>query len=156
MYRVHLHEALKKRATEAEGKGVPVELRTSSRVVDVDPATATVTLENGETVQGDLVIGADGVHVSLLTLFPHLTLSLHIAKVLADMLAFCSFLFSLKPAPRFPAAMSPPFRRARVLSASWSRVRQRWQTRARPSTPPGMVRCTSSTGRIGASSFTHV
>ncbi|KAB2578789.1 FAD binding domain containing protein [Lasiodiplodia theobromae] len=62
VYRVHLHEALKKRATEAEGQGVPVELRTSSRVVDVDPATATVTLENGETVQGDLVIGADGVH----------------------------------------------------------------------------------------------
>lgn len=79
VYRVHLHEALKKRATEAEGQGVPVELRTSSRVVDVDPATATVTLENGETVQGDLVIGADGVHVSLLTL-PHLTLSPHIAK----------------------------------------------------------------------------
>ncbi|KAL1636380.1 hypothetical protein SLS58_009873 [Diplodia intermedia] len=62
VYRVHLHEALKKRATEAAGKGVPVELRTSSRVVDVDPTAATVTLENGETVQGDLVIGADGVH----------------------------------------------------------------------------------------------
>ncbi|OJD34917.1 salicylate hydroxylase [Diplodia corticola] len=62
VYRVHLHEALKKRATDAEGKGVPVELRTSSRVVDVDPATAAVTLESGETVRGDLVVGADGVH----------------------------------------------------------------------------------------------
>ncbi|KKY16308.1 putative fad binding domain protein [Diplodia seriata] len=62
VYRVHLHEALKKRATEAAGKGEPVELRTSSRVVDVNPTAATVTLENGETVQGDLVIGADGVH----------------------------------------------------------------------------------------------
>lgn len=33
--------------------------------MDVDPHTATVTLENGDKVQGDLVIAADGVHVSV-------------------------------------------------------------------------------------------
>lgn len=40
---------------------VPALLR-ASRVVKIDPVTATVHLENGETVEGDLVIGADGVH----------------------------------------------------------------------------------------------
>jgi 2-polyprenyl-6-methoxyphenol hydroxylase-like FAD-dependent oxidoreductase len=61
-HRVHLHDALKKKATCAEGPGSPAELHTSSRVVDVDVAAATVILESGQTVQGDLVIGADGVH----------------------------------------------------------------------------------------------
>ncbi|EOD51303.1 putative fad binding domain protein [Neofusicoccum parvum UCRNP2] len=63
VYRVHLHEALKKGATSPDELGSPpAELRTSSRVLDVDPHTATVTLENGDKVQGDLVIAADGVH----------------------------------------------------------------------------------------------
>lgn len=39
-----------------------MQLHISSRVVDIDPVTAVVTLENGKTVQGDLVLGADGVH----------------------------------------------------------------------------------------------
>lgn len=50
--------------TSPEGKGTPVELRTSSRVADIDPFSATATLESGENIQGDIVIGADGVHVS--------------------------------------------------------------------------------------------
>ena len=63
---MHLHEALKKGATSPDELGSPpAELRTSSRVLDVDPHTATVTLENGDKVQGDLVIAADGVHVSV-------------------------------------------------------------------------------------------
>lgn len=45
-------------------KGVPAKLETRSRVLEVDAENATITLENGQTVQGDLVIGADGVHVS--------------------------------------------------------------------------------------------
>jgi 2-polyprenyl-6-methoxyphenol hydroxylase-like FAD-dependent oxidoreductase len=59
---VHLHNALKKAATESEGEGKPAKLLTSSRVVSVDPETATVTLENGSTFQGDFILGADGVH----------------------------------------------------------------------------------------------
>lgn len=71
VYRVHLHEALKRGATEPDELGsIPVELRTSSRVVDVDPHTATVTLENGETVQGHLIVGADGVRVSFFQQLP--------------------------------------------------------------------------------------
>ncbi|RYP29683.1 hypothetical protein DL767_006635 [Monosporascus sp. MG133] len=62
VHRVHLHEELKRHATSSEGEGVPAELKTSSRVVDIDPATATAVLESGERVQGDVVIGADGVH----------------------------------------------------------------------------------------------
>jgi 2-polyprenyl-6-methoxyphenol hydroxylase-like FAD-dependent oxidoreductase len=61
-HRVHLHDALKKMATCLDGPGSPAELHTSSRVVDVDVTAATVILENGQTIQGDLVIGADGVH----------------------------------------------------------------------------------------------
>ncbi|KAI9147320.1 FAD-dependent monooxygenase OpS4 [Paramyrothecium foliicola] len=62
IHRVRLHEELKMRATSAEGPGVPADLRLCSRVIDVDIASATVTLENGDKIKGDLVIGADGVH----------------------------------------------------------------------------------------------
>jgi hypothetical protein len=40
-------------------------LKTSSVVTAVDPNTATVTLEDGSSFSGDLVLGADGVSVSL-------------------------------------------------------------------------------------------
>lgn len=61
-HRVTLHNALKTAATKSDGKGKPVKLHLSSKVVDVDPHTATVTLESGEKHEGDLIIGADGVH----------------------------------------------------------------------------------------------
>lgn len=64
VHRVRLHQELKRLATSPEGPGIPAVLRTSSRVVDVDTETATVFLQDGGKVQGDLVIGADGVHVS--------------------------------------------------------------------------------------------
>jgi 2-polyprenyl-6-methoxyphenol hydroxylase-like FAD-dependent oxidoreductase len=53
---------LKNAAISPEGRGIPAKLSTSSRVIGVDAETATVTLENGQIVQGDFVIGADGVH----------------------------------------------------------------------------------------------
>jgi 2-polyprenyl-6-methoxyphenol hydroxylase-like FAD-dependent oxidoreductase len=58
---VTLHDELKKAATSPNGEGPTAVLKTACRVVQVDPDTATITLENGQTVQGDLVIGADGV-----------------------------------------------------------------------------------------------
>ncbi|KAF7588819.1 hypothetical protein BBP40_005173 [Aspergillus hancockii] len=61
IHRAHLHEALKDKA-QAPGKSKPVVLHTSSKVADVDPQAATVTLEDGKSFQGDIVIGADGVH----------------------------------------------------------------------------------------------
>jgi 2-polyprenyl-6-methoxyphenol hydroxylase-like FAD-dependent oxidoreductase len=66
VHRVHLHEELKRRATSIQDDGPPAELKTSSRVVDIDPATATAVLASGERIQGDVIIGADGVHVSSL------------------------------------------------------------------------------------------
>lgn len=60
-----LHTQLKNAATSAEGIGFPAELITGCRVVDVDVDQATLTLKDGSTRQGDLVIGADGVHVSV-------------------------------------------------------------------------------------------
>lgn len=42
-----------------------MELLTGSKVVDVDTETAIVTLEDGSQTTCDLVIGADGIRVSL-------------------------------------------------------------------------------------------
>lgn len=55
---------LAQRATGKDGTGKPCNLRLSSKVVSVDPASGTVTLVTGETISGDVVLGADGVHVS--------------------------------------------------------------------------------------------
>ena len=60
-HRVDLHSELKKRATMEEGLGAPAVLRTSSKVASVS-TDGTVTLVTGETIQADLVVGADGVH----------------------------------------------------------------------------------------------
>jgi len=60
-HRVHLHDTLKRAATDPEGKGFPAELYTSSKVASVNASNATVTLLDGRTFQGDLVLGSDGV-----------------------------------------------------------------------------------------------
>jgi 2-polyprenyl-6-methoxyphenol hydroxylase-like FAD-dependent oxidoreductase len=65
-HRVQLHEELKRLATSPEGSGTPAVLKTSCIVTAVDPDTATVTLEDGSSFSGDLVLGADGVSVSVL------------------------------------------------------------------------------------------
>ena len=62
VHRAHLHTALKQMATGDEGKGRPAKLHVASRVTSVDPDTATITFEDGSHVQGDLLVGADGVH----------------------------------------------------------------------------------------------
>lgn len=40
-----------------------VHLRYGTTITAVDPTTTTVTLESGENVHADLILGADGVHV---------------------------------------------------------------------------------------------
>jgi 2-polyprenyl-6-methoxyphenol hydroxylase-like FAD-dependent oxidoreductase len=62
VHRVRLHNKLKEMATSKEGPGQPAALHVASRVLEVDPETATMTLENGETVRADLVLGADGIY----------------------------------------------------------------------------------------------
>ncbi|KAH7413208.1 hypothetical protein BKA64DRAFT_616922 [Cadophora sp. MPI-SDFR-AT-0126] len=62
IHRVDLHNALKVIATSSEGKGTPAILHLRSRVAKVDVASTTLTLEDGTSHSGDLIIGADGVH----------------------------------------------------------------------------------------------
>ncbi|KAF1941286.1 FAD/NAD(P)-binding domain-containing protein [Clathrospora elynae] len=62
VHRVSLHSELKRMATSEEGKGKPAVLRLRARVMDVDPKEGVVTLDGGETIQSDLIVGADGVH----------------------------------------------------------------------------------------------
>ncbi|KAF9895078.1 hypothetical protein FE257_004707 [Aspergillus nanangensis] len=57
VHRAHLHEALKARAVE---QGCV--LNTSCKVVDTDADRASITLASGKVIQGDVVLGADGVH----------------------------------------------------------------------------------------------
>jgi len=61
VHRIHLHRQLSAAAIDKQTAGTPADLRYASKVVDIDPATATVTLASGERIQGDVVIGADGV-----------------------------------------------------------------------------------------------
>jgi 2-polyprenyl-6-methoxyphenol hydroxylase-like FAD-dependent oxidoreductase len=79
-HRVQLHEELKRKALCPEADGIPAVLKTSSIVADVDPDTATVTLEDGSSFSGDVVLGADGVSVMN-------TLSHHSSRQGADNLA---------------------------------------------------------------------
>ena len=60
-HRVDLHSKLKEVATKKDGPGIPAVLRTSCRVLSVNPE-GSVTLESGEKLEADIVIGADGVH----------------------------------------------------------------------------------------------
>lgn len=61
-HRAHLHTALRDMAISQDGKGKPVKLHVASRVTNVDPQSATVTLEDGTQLDGDVLVGADGVH----------------------------------------------------------------------------------------------
>lgn len=63
VHRVALHDRLKKEATSETGPGEPAKLHVSSKVVDVNPTTGTVTLENGTAVVADVLLGADGICV---------------------------------------------------------------------------------------------
>ncbi|KAI9685836.1 MAG: hypothetical protein M1822_004114 [Bathelium mastoideum] len=60
-HRIHLHSNLSKAATSKEGPGKPADLRYSSKVVSIDPDNATVTTEEGDRIEGDVILGADGV-----------------------------------------------------------------------------------------------
>ena len=61
--RSRLHKSLLNAAVNPTGPGQPVEILLGSRVEAATEA-AQITLNDGATVQGDVVIGADGFHVS--------------------------------------------------------------------------------------------
>jgi hypothetical protein len=65
IHRALLHMALREKALSEEGTGKPCTLRLSSRVASVDPEKGEVVLVSGERVCGDMILGANGVHVCI-------------------------------------------------------------------------------------------
>ncbi|RMX78011.1 hypothetical protein D0869_09425 [Hortaea werneckii] len=61
-HRQDLHEYMRSEATSPSRAGPPAEVRTSCRVTTCDTEAGQITLESGEIVQADLIIGADGIH----------------------------------------------------------------------------------------------
>ncbi|KAF7374584.1 FAD/NAD(P)-binding domain-containing protein [Mycena sanguinolenta] len=58
-HRSDLYEELKRVAT-GEGEGPAVKLRLGTKVLACDPEAGTISLNNGEAVQADLILGTDG------------------------------------------------------------------------------------------------
>ncbi|THW01055.1 FAD/NAD(P)-binding domain-containing protein [Aureobasidium pullulans] len=61
-HRQDLHSALREAALSTELPGYPASIVTAAKVVSCDCETGTITLEDGTIYQGDLIIGADGIH----------------------------------------------------------------------------------------------
>ena len=71
-HRIELHNALKRTVSAPTADGKPgIEIKTSSRVEKVDPYNATITFADGTQIQGDLLVGADGVHSVSRTSLPN-------------------------------------------------------------------------------------
>ncbi|KAJ7500391.1 FAD/NAD(P)-binding domain-containing protein [Mycena galericulata] len=60
-HRSDLYEELVRLAT-GEGEGPPAQLRLGHKVIGCDPEAGTMTLQTGEVVHADFVVGADGVN----------------------------------------------------------------------------------------------
>ncbi|KAI8711661.1 hypothetical protein NCS52_01430200 [Fusarium sp. LHS14.1] len=61
-HRQDLQAALGDAATSEHLPGKPAKIRTASQVMSVDCEEGVITLESGEEVHGDVIIGADGIH----------------------------------------------------------------------------------------------
>lgn len=67
LHRVDLHTELLRLAVEPReaGEGEPVKIRLDAEVSEeTDVETATIRLKSGEECKKDLIVAADGVHVS--------------------------------------------------------------------------------------------
>ncbi|KAI0528082.1 hypothetical protein F5B22DRAFT_583524 [Xylaria bambusicola] len=65
-HRVDIHSSLRAHAEKGfQGRAVKIHLR--SKVKSVNAETGEVHFEDGRTVQGDLVVGADGIHSRTVT-----------------------------------------------------------------------------------------
>lgn len=63
VHRVRLHDRLKLIATGEKGEGSPAKLHLSARVAKIEPGESKVVLENGQEIQADVILGADGIYV---------------------------------------------------------------------------------------------
>jgi salicylate hydroxylase len=73
-YRVAMRSGLLAGLLAAAQSSSRILLRTSSTVASASPANANLTLSTGETLQGQAIIGADGVHSILRRSFDKVTL----------------------------------------------------------------------------------
>lgn len=64
-HRQDLHDALRQAATSDDMPGSPAVIRTSSGVTGCDCNTGVVHLSNGSSVQGSVIIGADGIRSAI-------------------------------------------------------------------------------------------
>lgn len=62
IHRADLHDALKQLALDKAGEGPVPELLLGCRIQDLNAVAGTVSLEEGSTFRGDVIVGADGVH----------------------------------------------------------------------------------------------
>lgn len=74
IYRAGLQSALRNLAVSSEGAGLPVQLFLNSKIIGLVVTKATLELADSRLFTGDLVLGADGVHVCDIFL-PHVTRS---------------------------------------------------------------------------------
>ena len=69
-----LHNELKILALGPDQGGITPTLHLSSRVANVDAEAGMVTLINGDVHEADLIVAADGIHVSVIRTFSsHIT-----------------------------------------------------------------------------------
>ncbi|EYB32844.1 hypothetical protein FG05_03729 [Fusarium graminearum] len=61
-HRQDLQSALGNAAVSELTQGKPVDIRTGCQVASIDCDEGVVTLDSGEKVHGDVIIGADGIH----------------------------------------------------------------------------------------------
>ncbi|TQW02572.1 FAD binding domain-containing protein [Cordyceps javanica] len=61
-HRVDLHNCLKWIATREKGPGIPATIHLESKVAAFDPVAPSITLQDGQTIYADFVVGADGIH----------------------------------------------------------------------------------------------
>lgn len=62
VHRVDLHTQLKQLVTQAQGPGPPCDVRVRAKVVHYNAQNGTATTQDGEVLQADLIVAADGVH----------------------------------------------------------------------------------------------
>ena len=70
-HRVDVHRSLKELAEDpAAGPGKPATIKLGSQVVDIDCDAGIITVKDGTKHQKDLIVVADGQHVSSLRFLP--------------------------------------------------------------------------------------
>ncbi|KAK2019982.1 FAD/NAD(P)-binding domain-containing protein [Colletotrichum eremochloae] len=62
VHRGYLHTEIRNVATAEDGVTPPAKIHVSSKVVSANPEKGEIQLENGKTVQTDVILGADGIY----------------------------------------------------------------------------------------------